>query len=82
MLIAEIHKVTTGEHDQPKIHFSLHDEEAQQVSFLDTIGLAHASYLVENEAVGAFNAYAQMLHTFVNADDAIALVGATFKSEE
>lgn len=84
-LTATIHEVSTGEHDQPKIHFSLNDgEDTGMVSFLDTIGLAHATFLIEHGIVSAGSAYYQMLNAFCECgeEDVALLVGCEFTSDD
>lgn len=80
-LNATIHKVSIGEHDLPQIHFSVFDGgDTGMVSFLDTIGLAHATFLIENGIVQGDNAYFQMLNAFCQCEDAAELVGKEFIS--
>jgi hypothetical protein len=79
MLTAQIHDVTLGKYDMPQIHFSLHDgEDTGMVSFEDTIGLAHATFLIEHSIVTANNAYGRMLNAFIGADHPQGLVGQEF----
>jgi hypothetical protein len=82
-LHAKIHQVSTGHHDLPLFHFSLHDgEDSGQVSFMDEIGLAHATFLIEHGIVEGDSAYAKMLQAIVECepDNAALLLGAEFDS--
>lgn len=82
-LTATIHGVATGHHDQPVFHFSLSDgDDTAMVSFMDEIGLAHATFLVEHGIVEGDSAYAKMLRAIVECEenDAALLLNAVFES--
>lgn len=73
--------IDTENYENHKVQFSCCDaDEEGQVSFVDSINLAHACFLIESDIVSITTAYGQMLHKMVNEGIEGLTVGETFRS--